>query len=311
MLNESPIAIYSMNSIVFFGTEDFSLLTLKALVEANFSVSAVVTKPDSPKGRGHQMSEPLVKTFAKQHDIPVMQPVKLSEISEEIKKLDNPIGILVSYGKIIPQSVLDLFHPGIINVHPSLLPKYRGPSPIETAILNGDEETGVSIMQLSAQMDAGPVYAQQTVSLSGTETVDQLYDQLGTLGSQMLIEALPTISDGSLQPTTQQDDAASYCHIIKKDDGIIDWHKSAEQIEREIRAYKGWPQSRTTFGNVDVIITKAEVITDQGNPGQIENRGNELIAYTSGGALRVLELKPLGKKEMPISAFLLGYQSQL
>ena len=144
-----------MNSIVFFGTEDFSLVALEALVEAGFPVEVVVTKPDMPKGRGHVLTEPLVKTFAKKHGIQVWQPAKLNDINDDIAKLNNPIGVLVSFGKIIPQKTLDLFTPGIINVHPSLLPKYRGPSPIEAAILMGDQETGVSIMRLSAQMDAG------------------------------------------------------------------------------------------------------------------------------------------------------------
>lgn len=285
-------------------------------MEAGFHVAAVVTKPDSPQGRGQKVTPPKVKVYAQENDIPVWQPSKLSEIADMVAQLEEPAGVLVSYGKIIPQSILDLFTPGIINVHPSLLPKYRGPSPIEAAILNGDNETGVSIMRLSAHMDAGPVYVQQAVSLLGTETVDQLYDQLGSLGSKMLVEVLPHIIDGSLQPVDQQDDAASYCHIIRKDDGIIDWQKPAEQIEREIRAYKGWPQSRTKLGAVDVIITKAHVGQSlDGEPGHIEisehSDGDVIAVDTIDGCLIIEELKPLGKKEMPVKAFLAGYRSQI
>jgi len=191
------------------------------------------------------------------------------------------------------------------------LPKYRGSSPIEAAILNGDHETAVSIMQLSAAMDAGPVYGYTPLELTGTETRAELYDTLGELGSQTLLKLLPLILNNEAVGLPQDDTAASYCQLITKSDGIIDWNKPAVRIEREIRAYAGWPQSRTTIGNIEVIVTKAEVSNHQGTPGEFEVNTNELIAYTSEGALRILELKPLGKKEMPVSAFLLGYQSQL
>jgi methionyl-tRNA formyltransferase len=234
-----------------------------------------------------------------------------------IAELNHPAGVLVSYGKIIPQSTLDLFTPGIINVHPSLLPKYRGPSPIETAILSGDEETGVSIMQLSAAMDAGPVYAQVRYSLDGTELIDSLYTQLGFIGNKLLVETLASILDGSLQPTPQNDTAATYCQLIKKSDGVIDWNKPTEQIAREIRAYKGWPQSRTTLGGIEVIVTKATPIypIDNSVPGNIKVVYDEdvktLFVGTADGSLEIDALKPLGKKEMPVSAFLAGYRTQL
>ena len=162
--------------IAFFGTEDYSLDVLRALVDNNFSIACVITKPDSKRGRGHKLVEPPVKAFAKEHHIPVLQPQKVNEIAGYIKDLQPITGVLVAYGKIIPQSIIDLFYPGIINVHPSLLPKYRGPSPIESAIINRDNETGVSIMKLDAQMDAGPIYTQIHKKLSGAETKPQLYN---------------------------------------------------------------------------------------------------------------------------------------
>lgn len=298
--------------IVFFGTEDFSLLTLKALIDANFPIAAVVTKPDMPKGRGHSVVPPPVKTLAIDHGITVFQPSKLHEITEAISQLDSPIGVLVSYGKIIPQSIIDLFSPGIVNIHPSLLPKYRGPSPIETALLNGDTQTGISIMQLSAAMDAGPVYTQLPISTNGNETAEELYAHLGNLGAKLLIDTLPGIIDGTILPTPQDESTATYCRLIQKTDGVIDWSQTGASIERQIRAYHEWPQSRTTIGDIDVIITSAQTFLTAKKPsGTIEIIDNNLFIYASDIALRIKALKPLGKKEMPVQAFLSGYRSRI
>jgi methionyl-tRNA formyltransferase len=298
--------------IVFFGTEDFSVPTLELLIADGYTVAAVVTKPDSKRGRGQQMTQPAVKVIAEQHGIPVLQPQKLSEITDFVQSLGAPVGILVSYGKIIPQSIIDLFVPGIINIHPSLLPLYRGPSPVETAVLHGDRQTGVSIMQLSAAMDAGPVYVQESIQLEGTETISALYSTLSTKGNELLARILPAIVDGTLHPTPQHNDAATYCQLIKKSDGVIDWHTSAAHIERQIRAYHDWPGSRTTLGSVDVIVTKAHVVTIDPKPaGTIERTGDNLVVHTSSNGLAIDALKPVGKKEMPVQAFLSGYASHI
>ncbi len=298
--------------IIFFGTEDFSLGALQALVEAGYPIAAVVTKLDSPQGRGHKLTPPKVKTYAIEHNIPVWQPTKLSEIADDIRGIDSPVGVLVSFGKIIPQSIIDLFTPGIINVHPSLLPKYRGPSPIETTILNGDTSTAVSIMQLSAAMDAGPVYGYTPLDLRGDETAPELYKSLGEIGNQTLLKLLPLILQGDATGLQQDDQQATYCHLIQKSDGSIDWNKSAVQIEREVRAYAEWPKSRATLGSIDVIITKAEVVAEDASiPGTIRIENDELLVSTIDGWLKIIALKPLGKKEMPTKAFLSGYMSQL
>ncbi|MBI3889675.1 methionyl-tRNA formyltransferase [Candidatus Saccharibacteria bacterium] len=300
------------NQIVFFGTEDFSLGALEALISAGYSIAAVVTKPDMPKGRGQNVVAPPVKILATAHNIPVWQPVRLSEMIEPLTSLQNPVGVLVSYGKIIPQRIIDLFSPGIINVHPSLLPKYRGPSPIETAILKGDTHTGVSIMQLSAAMDAGPIYTQLAVTTNGNESSEELYEQLGKIGSQLLIESLPEIVSGELKPTEQDHANATYCQLIQKSDGIIDWNKTGASIERQIRAYHQWPQSRAMIGPLEVIITDAQTyLTAKKAPGTVDITENELFIYASDIALRIKTLKPLGKKEMPVQAFLSGYRSQI
>lgn len=297
------------NRIIFFGTETFSAESLKALLDVNFDIVAVVTKPDQPKGRGHKLTEPIVKTIARQHDISVWQPTKLADITDQITALQPVTGVLVSYGKIIPQSIIDLFTPGIINVHPSPLPKYRGSSPIESAILHGDTETGVSIMQLSAKMDAGSVYSFVSHTLTGTETQPELYRKLSEVSARQLVSILPSIISGQLQPTPQDETEASYCQLIQKSDGIIDWTKSAKQIEREIRAYKTWPQSRTTLGSVDVIIGTAHIEDHLGLPKASSDTFH--IICGDGIPLFIDSIKPIGKKEMPIQAFLAGYRDKI
>lgn len=286
--------------IVFFGTEDFSLLTLQRLVEAGFPVVGVVTKPDSKKGRGHALSAPAVKTYAVAHNIPVWQPAKLIEITDIITQLGSPVGVLVSYGKIIPQSIIDLFTPGIINVHPSLLPRYRGPSPIESAIKNGDDVTGVSIMQLSAAMDAGPVYTQVTVPLSGIETRPQLYNQLGTLGAQLLTDSLPTIVSGELVATPQDDSQATYCQLLTKHDAWL--HPEADDAktcERLIRAHLGFPKSKLILLNQECIITKASVSPQKQTPLDVLCR--------DGAYLSIEEVVAPSGKTMSATAFINGY----
>lgn len=297
--------------IVFFGTEEFSLIALQRLIDADFSIAAVVTKPDTTKGRGHKLVLPAVKVLAAKHNIPVWQPTHIHELTKKVSALNQPIGVLVSYGKIIPQSIIDLFSPGIVNLHPSLLPVYRGPSPIESAILNGDKQTGVSIMQLSAKMDAGPVYAQKIITLSGRETAPELYSKLGVLGAEMLIELLPGINADTTVPTPQNESKASYCQLIQKSDGIVDWHTmSAHDIDRQVRAYQPWPQSRARLDTTDVILTSVDVkITSNNNlaPGSLIVQDGQLFVAAKSDLVHINSLKPLGKKEMPAAAFLHGY----
>lgn len=301
--------------IVFFGTEDFSAIALEALIAAGFPIAGVVTKHDTKKGRGQSLVEPKVKTIARQHIIPVWQPGALSELVPLITPLEPVVGVLVSFGRIIPQSIIDLFEPGIINVHPSLLPLYRGPSPIEAAILNNDSTTGVSIMQLSAKMDAGPIYIQRTIDLDDYRdlhgnnfTKAGLYQSLGLIGAELLITTLPGIVSGERSPTPQDEPSATYCHLITKQDGVIDWTKPAAQLENEIIAYAGWPGSHTTLAGIDVTITEASAVPT----GETSKQYPLVIpaGLTQNGEttfLRVLSLKPAGKQIMSAAAFYNGY----
>ena len=287
-------------TIIFFGTEEFSLVTLQKLIEADYHIAAVVTKPDSHKGRGQKIVPPSVKVLAEKHGIPVWQPQKVADINEKIAAAMPIAGILVSYGKIIPQSTIDLFTPGIINVHPSLLPKYRGPSPIESAILNGDDETGVTIMQLSAAMDSGPIYTVQKYPLNGTETRLELYKQLADAGSALLLSSLPGIFDGSHKPTPQDDQKASYCKLLQKSDGIlIPSTLTAKDAERRIRAHLGFPKTKLMIGNNQIVITRAHISNQQKTPLDILCR--------DGIFLSIDELIAPSGRSMTANDYLRGY----
>ena len=286
--------------IIFFGTEAFSADALRALIASNFNVVAVVTKPDQPKGRGHKLTEPLVKTIAREHDIPVWQPTKLADVAEQITSLQPVAGVLVSYGKIIPQSIIDLFTPGIINVHPSLLSRYRGPSPIEAAIIHHDNQTGVTIMQLSAAMDAGPIYAQRIIPLDHTETKPALYATLSRIGNQLLVDTLPDILSGALTPTPQNDADATYCSLLSKQDGLLDpADLTAVQAETRVRAFLGFPRTRLPLGDQTLIITRAHVSKTAETPLSVQ--------FSDGNYLIPDELIAPSGKTMPAEAFLRGH----
>lgn len=288
------------NPIILFGTEEFSLITLRDLIAAGYPIAAVVTKPDTKSGRGQKLSSPIVKKFADEHNIPVWQPTKVSEINEDLKAIGDCIGVLVSYGKIIPQSTLDLFTPGIINVHPSLLPKYRGPSPIEAAIKSGDLETGVSIMLLSADMDAGPVFKQVLYPLNSNETGPDLYNVLAALGASTLVEILPMIADGSLEAHEQDETKATYTQLLTKNEA---WLKTdvvtASEAERIIRAHLAYPRSKINVLNKDIIVTSAHVSEEQKTPLDIVCR--------DGAILSIDELIAPSGKYMTAQSFLNGY----
>ena len=286
--------------IVFFGTEDFSLYSLKTLIEAGFPVVAVVTKPDTKRGRDRALTQPAVKSYAEEHGVLVLQPSNLSDITQYIGSLSSPVGVLASYGKIIPQSILDLFSPGIINIHPSLLPKYRGPSPIEAAIEHRDSHTGVSIMKLVAKMDAGPIYTQAPYALDQTESKPELYNTLGLMGANLLAHTLPSIVDGSLQPTPQNESEATYCPLLSKKESLLDPKKiTPGDAEARIRAHLGFPRTRMTIAGHQIIVTKAHAVMSKRSPLDIQCK--------NGAYLSIDELIAPTGRTMDAKGFINGY----
>lgn len=252
----------SSNKLVFFGTEQFSVPTLQALIQLGYDIAAIVTKPDARKGRGNKQFVHPIKQIGLDNAITVLQPNKLSHIEQQLSSLGACAAILVSYGKIIPQSTIDIFEPiGIINIHPSLLPKFRGPSPIEAAILAGDSTTAISIMKLDRGMDTGPIFAQQEVVLTGHETKPELADRLSHLGAEHLLEILPNILSGQLKPTPQTTHSdVIVTSLISKNDGLLNpIIDTSITLERKIRAYLGYPKTRLNLFDNDVIITSAEI----------------------------------------------------
>ena len=295
-----------MNKIVFFGTEDFSAPSLEALIKSGYDIACVVTKPDTIRGRGHKMDSPMVAKIAKKSDIPVLQPDKLSEIKDYLLELKAQVGVLVSYGKIIPKSIIDSFPSGIINVHPSLLPKYRGPSPIESAILNGDSETGVTIMSLIKDMDTGPIYYQEVISLNGDETRPELYDKFSILGAELLIKTLPDILSGTLKPEVQNEPEATYCSLIDRvKDGHIDpTVMTATECHNRVKAYLGWPKTRLDFLGNELVITKTRVLQDfEGESWP------DVVICKDDTALQIVELITPSGKQTKTADYLRGLKS--
>jgi methionyl-tRNA formyltransferase len=299
--------------ILFFGNERLATglptdaPVFRALIEAGYDIAAVIVAQDetgpSRKGRPLEIAE-----LAQQHNIPVHAPAKLSEIKVDLANYKAEAAILIAYGDLVPPAIIELFPRGIINLHPSLLPKHRGPIPIESVILSGETETGVSLMSLVKEMDAGPVYAQAKLSLTGTESKQELAGALHNTGKDLITQHLPSILDGSLQPQPQNDTAATFDERIQKEAGIVDWQKPAIQLEREVRAYAFWPRSRTKLGNYDVIITAAHVIEGSGKPGALYLENKQLGVHTGEGILMIDTLIPAGKKEMSAQAFRAGYK---
>lgn len=252
--------------------------------------------------------EPLILSALEQAGYTVEQHIT-GEL-DELKPHRAQIAVLASYGKIIPKRVLDEFPLGIINIHPSLLPAYRGPTPIESAIMDGVNKTGVSIMRLTPGMDEGPVYKQRTVHLSGRETKSELAHTLQNLGAELLLESLPHIINSTLSPRKQpHPDRATYSKKITKEDGVLDFTKPAEQLEREVRAYMDWPKSTTHIAGKGVVVLETHVSpAAKGRPGKVFRTSDKHIGiYCVEGALIITKLKPAGKQAMSSEGFLAGY----
>jgi methionyl-tRNA formyltransferase len=299
--------------IIFFGNERLATGTstnnpvLNSLIKNGYSIECIILSQNEIYSRKDKKTE--TEILAENNNIPCYMPKSKIETEEIVKKYNSDIAILVAYGKLIPQSIIDLFSFGIINLHPSLLPTNRGTTPIETAILDGVSETGVSIMKLDQGMDSGPIYIQKRLKIAQNESKQSLADRLGLLGSDLIIQILPKILNHTLVPENQTKENLSISKSIKKLDGIIDWSLDANIIERQIRAYLNWPRSSTMIFNKKVIITQASVVSIKSDvPGKVIESKNKLIISCGKDALSINQLIPENKKQMSVSDFLNGYK---
>lgn len=304
MTSTSKTLIFFGNEVLATGVESRAVV-LKSLIEAGYEVAfLVVSQKESSRQNANDLT---VVKLAQEHGIEVKFADKLVDLESEIKASGASFGVLAAFGKIVPQSTINLFEHGIINIHPSLLPEFRGPTPIESAMLSDQTKTGVSLMLLSAGMDEGKVYGFSEVKITANISKQSLFEELSETGAVMLVELLPKILDGSLEALDQDHEQATYSNKISKQNGEIDWSKPAQQIEREIRAYLGWPGSYTQLVGKDVTITEAKVTEASGEAGKpFKLSKSSFGVYCGQQALEVLKIKPAGKSEMSSAAFLAG-----
>lgn len=301
-----------MAKIVFMGTPDFAVPVLQALIQ-NHEVIGVVTQPDRPAGRGNQVQESPIKKVAQAANIPVFQPEKLrrKESIDELKQWQPDAFVVAAFGQILPQSVLDIPTHGSINVHASLLPRWRGAAPLQACIRAGDTHTGITIMKMDAGLDTGPMLTQRSLPLAPDETGQSLHDKMAVLGGELLIETLPPYLSGKLQPQAQPEDGVTYAPQIEKGEGRIDWSKSAVEIERLVRAFTPWPGTFTSWEGKLLKILKAalpQTASASGEIGQVIEHHGQIAIVTGEGLFYPLQLQLEGKKAMSIDDFVRGYK---
>lgn len=297
--------------VVFMGTPDFSVPTLEKIIEAGHEVIGVVTQPDKAKGRGKKVVFPPVKETALAHNLPVYQPRRARdpEFIEEMKTLNPDVMVVVAFGQILPKAILDIPKYGCINVHASLLPKYRGAAPIQWAVIRGEKVSGVTTMQMDVGLDTGDMLLKKEVLLDEEETGGSLHDKLSTLGGDLLIETLEKIEAGDIHPEKQDDSqAGEYARMLDKNLGRIDFSMPAAEIERLIRGLNPWPSAFTSYNGKTMKLWKAKADNcGQGVPGQVIHVDkNSFTVQTGQGTLQILELQMEGKKRMDAGAFLRG-----
>lgn len=300
--------------VIFMGTPDFSVGTLEALIEAGHEVVLVVTQPDKPKGRGHDMQFTPVKEVALKHNIPVFQPkrVRNPECIEELRKYDADVMIVVAFGQILPKEILEMTKYGCINVHASLLPKYRGAAPIQWAIIEGEEVSGVTTMQMDEGLDTGDMIQKTVIVLDKNETGESLHDKLAEAGANLCVETLKAVEAGTATFEKQGETPTAYARMLDKKLGEIDWNKSAVSIERLVRGLNSWPSAYTNWDGKVMKIWEAEVAESNGNegaePGTVVSVEKDSINVLTGeGILKIKALQIPGKKRMDTGAFLRGY----
>ena len=299
--------------VIFMGTPDFSVGTLEALVAAGHEVVLAVTQPDKPKGRGKEMQFTPVKECALSHQIPVYQPIKIRDVEcvETLKTYDADIMVVVAFGQILPKEILEMTPYGCVNVHASLLPKYRGAAPIQWAIIDGEKVSGVTTMQMDEGLDTGDMLLKTEIVLDENETGGSLHDKLAEAGAKLCIETLKGLQEKTILPVPQGEMTTDYAKMLTKQLGNIDWQQSAIKIERLIRGLTPWPSAYTNWNGkvMKIWAAQAENGMYEGKPGTIVKVDKDTFYVNTGdGVLKVLELQIPGKKRMDAAAFMRGYQ---
>lgn len=302
--------------LAFMGTPDFAVPTLEALAEAGHDIAAVYSQPPRPAGRGHKERPSPVQAYAERYGWPVRTPasLKTAEAQAEFAALNLDVAVVVAYGLILPQAILDAPRLGCVNVHASLLPRWRGAAPIQRAILAGDEETGVTIMQMDAGLDTGPILLQQRVAITAETTAETLHDRLAALGGEMINRALAGLADGSLMARPQPQDGVTYAEKLRREEARLDWRDSAAALERRVRAFTPWPGAyfeapvahpRGKKAAERIKVLAAEVRPESGAPGTVLD--DQATIACGAGALRLTRLQRPGKAPMAAAAFLRGF----
>lgn len=302
-------------NLIFMGTPDFAVGTLEALIDAGHDVKLVVTQPDKPKGRGKTVQFPPVKECAVAHGIEVYQPKKIREPEcvEYLRQYDADLIVVAAFGQILPKEILDMPKYGCINVHASLLPKYRGAAPIQWAVINGDKVSGVTIMRMDVGLDTGDMIAKEKVVLDEKETGGSLFDKLSEVGAQLCVRVIPEIEAGTAVYTEQEEAQATHTTMIKKQLGDIDWTKTAKEIECLIRGLNPWPSAYTRLNGKTLKIWDADVVeTESGKKAGtvVEAQADRFLVQTGSGCLALREVQLEGKKRMAADAFLRGNHAE-
>lgn len=296
--------------VIFAGTPAFASQALEALVKAGHEIVLVLTQPDRPSGRGMKLMSSPVKQFAEQHQIAVLQPstLKTPEIQSQIADMSADVMVVAAYGLLLPQTVLMIPRLGCLNIHASLLPRWRGAAPIQRAILAGDKETGISIMQMDAGLDTGGVLLKATLAIRDQDTAGTLHDQLARLGAELAVEALEELGSGALCEHAQDDNGATYAAKLTKAEARLDWHQSADELARAVRAYNPFPVAQMQVKGETIRIWKAiPEYTAQGRPGEILRADKLGIWVACGkGMLHIQEIQKAGGKRLPVEQFLQG-----
>lgn len=299
--------------VLFMGTPDIAATVLKSIINSNHEVTCVVTQEDKPKGRGKQLAMPPVKEVALEHGIEVFQPAKIKEESaiSKLKEIDADIFVVAAYGKILSKEILEMPKYGCINVHASLLPKYRGAAPIQWSIIDGEKLTGVTIMQMDEGLDTGDMLFKSVVEIADNDTADTLYDKLSECGGSLIVEALDRIEEGDIHPVKQDNTQATYAKILDKSLGKLSFSKSPEEIERLVRGLNSWPGTFTYINGKTLKIWEVALsdIPSNGEPGTILSaNAGRLFVNTKGNALELITVQLEGKKRMDVKSFMLGYK---